>query len=112
MRKCNCVVLHNDYKEIFTILVLPFRSGGYVRLLENAGKSKESVKRFDSFNDLYGEVLSILNQNDFYVNKFYDFDKEWYEIQWINIGDWRAERETIYSDLYIPYEYSYRPIEE
>lgn len=108
MRKCHCIVLHNNYKEIFTIVALPLRDTGYIRLLENAGKL--NVKQFYDFDDMYAEVLSILKENDFYVYSYHAFGREWYDINWINIGDWRIKREMINDDLYTPYHYSYRQI--
>lgn len=76
MRKCNVVAAyHNTSLMALTVIT---REGIHVELYRSTNDSYS----FETFNDMYGTVLKILNNNGFYTDFYPAFGRESYNILW------------------------------
>lgn len=75
MKKCNCIVTYNGSK-LYSI---------YANTENNLIELFRGEKEYNSFNELYENVLLWLKNNNLYVKNYDEFNKKLYNINFIDI---------------------------
>lgn len=95
MRKCTASVIYscNLKAEEYQIYSLAVTYKGHLfNLLRYDKEAKPEPYKYNSFERMYESVLNIMKNNHFYPGFYREFDRRWYDIQWINMYDFVVDQ--------------------
>lgn len=85
MRKVKAICIYKD-NRIYNLTALLGHSS--VTLLQyDLEDTKTTPCSHDNFEDLYRDVLLLLRYNDMYCSHYREFNRDWYDIAFININN-------------------------
>ena len=84
MRKVKAICIYRDNK-VFNLTAL--LKDTEVTLIHYYDKEDKRPYQYDTFRDLYMDVLSVLKSNNMYCGHYTEFNREWYDISFIDLGN-------------------------
>lgn len=86
MKKCNCTVIYRYVEKHYEILKIMVKHKH-----ENISLYAAS-EQYTLFDEMYFAVLAILKANNFYVHTWKMFEGTWYDIDFIDVDNWKINR--------------------
>lgn len=85
MKKVNCIVLYKFENCNYVLLNVTVKhKHQHIELFDTIRNN--TIKTYNSLNEMYKTILLILKQNGFYVHSFEIFNQTWYDIDFIDIN--------------------------
>ena len=96
MRKASATVICKE-NRIYNLSIN--YKGSHTRLVQYMLNDKVRPYKHNNFIDMYYSVLSILKSNGYYVDRYIEFNRVFFDIMWIDL-----DNPTITSKYALPIE--------
>lgn len=85
MRKVNAIAVLDRENNICYSLAFRLCNGTTIQMRPYA--TRGNAFGYKDFDQLYELILRLAKNNDFRIEKFHDFEQDWYDIQFIDINN-------------------------